>query len=143
MISIGDPGQPPPTGVLRPKRLLTLSFCDTVIASDPFGPAEEDVESVLAFAPTAQALGGTCLVHCHAGVSRSTAIGIVLLAAWLGSYAERRAAVRVRQLVPQATPNPLIIAHADACLHSQGMLRRAVAEVFRPTPPSVPCSFAV
>lgn len=132
MISIGDPGQPPPFGHRGPRRLLTLEFYDTIVPSDPFGPTEEDVESVLAFAPTVQELGGTCLVHCQAGISRSTATSILLYASWFGPGREAAAAKAVQELVPQAIPNPLIITYGDSCLGRRGALLSAVDATFSP-----------
>jgi predicted protein tyrosine phosphatase len=130
MISIGDPGQPPPFGHRGPRRLLTLEFYDTIVPSDPFGPTEEDVESVLAFAPTVQELGGTCLVHCQAGISRSTATSILLYASWFGPGREGAAAKVVQELVPHAIPNPLIITYGDNCLGCRGALQSAVDATF-------------
>lgn len=130
MISIGDPGQPLPTGPLLPQRLLKLEFYDTVVPSDPLGPTEEDVESVLAFAPIVHDVGGTCLVHCQAGISRSTATAVLLFASWFGPGRETEAANAVLRLVPHAMPNPLLIAYGDSCLGRRGNLKRAVDDVF-------------
>jgi predicted protein tyrosine phosphatase len=110
--------------------LLKLEFYDSVVPSDPLGPTEEDVESVLAFAPVVQEVGGTCLVHCQAGISRSTATAVLLFASWLGPGREGDAAHAVLRLVPHAMPNPLLIAYGDSCLGRRGSLKRAVDDVF-------------
>lgn len=130
MISIIDPGQPLPAGHEVPKRLLSLEFYDTVVPSDPFGPTEADVESVLAFAPTVKEIGGTCLVHCQAGISRSTATGVLLVASWLGPGHEQQSAETILRLVPHAMPNPLLIAYGDSALGCRGALQRAVNDTF-------------
>jgi predicted protein tyrosine phosphatase len=130
LISICDPGQPAVTGHLLPDRVLKLEFYDTLIPSDPLGPTAEDVEQVLAFATEARSTGGMCLVHCQAGISRSTATAVLLFASWFGPGREEDAAQAVLRLVPHAMPNPLLIALGDAKLGRQGALQAAVDEVF-------------
>jgi predicted protein tyrosine phosphatase len=134
LLSIGDPGEPPPLGFERPDHVLRLEFHDTVLVSDHYGPKAEDVARIIAFAPDVARAGGTCVVHCAAGISRSTASGIVLLSAMLGPGQERRAANEVLALVPDAIPNTLIIRHADRLMSREGKLRDAVESTF----PSLP-----
>ena len=134
LVSIGDPGEQRPLGFDRPANVLRLEFHDTVLVSDHYGPKAEDVARIIAFAPDVARAGGLCVVHCAAGISRSTASGIVLLSAILGPGHEQRAASEVLRLVPDAIPNTLIIRHADRLLSRQGKLRDAVESTF----PSLP-----
>ena len=54
------------------------------------------------------------LIHCWAGISRSTAAAYVALCALNPHADERTLANRLRSASPQASPNPRIVALADA-----------------------------
>lgn len=130
MVSIGDPGDVPPPGLSVPRRVLRLEFRDTILIADPDGPREEDAASIVEFAQTVEELGGTCLIHCQAGLSRSPATAVLMLAAMLGSGRDLTAAREVRRLVPQGFPNPLLVQLGDSLLGRRGSLSRAVEAVF-------------
>ncbi len=130
LVSICDPGQPSLSGPLLPDHILRLEFYDTLIPSDPLGPTADDVGRVLEFAPEARALGGLCLVHCQAGISRSTATAVLMFASWFGPGREEEAAQAVLRRVPHAMPNPLLISLGDAQLGRHGALQAAVDEIF-------------
>jgi predicted protein tyrosine phosphatase len=105
-------------------------FDDVEAAHDGFLAATpEQVRGVLEFAAELGA-GHHLLVHCMAGVSRSTACAMAILTAHLGSGSERLAAATIRRLRQQARPNRLVVAHADALLERQGALVQACREVF-------------
>ena len=74
--------------------------------------------------------GDHLLVHCMAGISRSTACAIAILARHLKPGREREIAEYVRKIRPQAMPNRLVLAHADELLHRNGALFGACDEVF-------------
>jgi predicted protein tyrosine phosphatase len=137
MVSIGDPSEPRPRGAYEPTEILRLEFHDTVVVDDFFGPKAEDVQRVIDFAPVAKGLGGVCLVHCAAGISRSTATGIILLSTLGGPGSETWAAQRMLALVPDAVPNTLLLTFADRLLGRDGALREAVERTF----PSLPLWF--
>ncbi len=59
------------------------------------------------------------LIHCYAGISRSTAAALVALSLWQD---ELEAARALRAAAPHAIPNQRIIALADAVLGRQGRL---------------------
>lgn len=66
------------------------------------------------------------LVHCHMGVSRSTAAMLALLAQAHPDEAEDALFARLRRIRPQAWPNSLMIGHADALLGRGGRLVAAL-----------------
>jgi len=83
VLSLLDPGSPEPEafGIFDPHRRLELRFHD-VIDADPgcVPPERPDVEQLLSFGrDLANAKGAHILVHCHAGVSRSTAAATLIL----------------------------------------------------------------
>jgi predicted protein tyrosine phosphatase len=65
-------------------------------------------------------------VHCHMGVSRSTAAMLALLAQIHPSEAEDRLFARLREIRPQAWPNSLMITYADDLLGRTGRLIAAL-----------------
>jgi predicted protein tyrosine phosphatase len=134
LVSIGDPGTDLPVGHERARQILRLEFYDTGWSDTPFAPSARHVQSVVDFAPLAAELGGTCIVHCEAGVSRSPATAIVLLAALLASGQEDRAVQAVLQCAPHALPNGLVIRRGDEILRCDGALCRAVTSAFGRSP---------
>jgi predicted protein tyrosine phosphatase len=63
------------------------------------------------------------LIHCMAGVSRSTAVAWMVLL--LVGYTVEEAKAILLQVRPQAWPNTLIIGFADALLRLHGELRKS------------------
>lgn len=75
--------------------------------------------------------GGTLLIHCFAGVSRSTAAAYVLACASRPRGEEAALAAFLRRACPEATPNALMIALADDLLERGGAMRQAIADLGR------------
>ena len=71
------------------------------------------------------------LVHCWAGISRSTASAFIAQCILNPEKPEAMLAGELRRLSPSATPNPLIIAHADALLGRSGRMTAAVKDIGR------------
>lgn len=71
------------------------------------------------------------LVHCFAGVSRSTAAAFIFACALDPIGAESGIAAQIRALSPTATPNPRLVAIADALLARNGRMIAAVEEIGR------------
>jgi predicted protein tyrosine phosphatase len=113
-----------------PARRLLLISHDLAVETEGYqAPTRDDVARLLAFA------GGwdgarPLLVHCWAGVSRSTAAAYVIACA-RSDRSERDIALALRQASPGATPNPLIVAHADALLGREGRMSAAIAKIGR------------
>ncbi|USQ93632.1 tyrosine phosphatase family protein [Caulobacter sp. RL271] len=89
-------------------------------------PSAADVAAILALAGTA-----TLLIHCHAGVSRSTAAAYILACAVRPPGREASLAKHLRAVCPEATPNALMVALADAALARDGAMRAAIADIGR------------
>jgi predicted protein tyrosine phosphatase len=62
------------------------------------------------------------LIHCTAGVSRSTAAAYALWCDWLGPGKEAQAVSAVREVRPKAAPNRLMVKYADQILGRRGRL---------------------
>jgi predicted protein tyrosine phosphatase len=71
------------------------------------------------------------LVHCLAGISRSTAAAYVIAAALMPGRDETELARRLRSLSPSATPNPRIVSLADRMMNRNGRMIAAIAAIGR------------
>jgi predicted protein tyrosine phosphatase len=113
VISIGAAREPVPAGFEFCAGRIRLEFFD--VSSPEFrrhGPQVSDVERVIEFAQRIQHEGGRLLVHCGAGISRSTK--------------EQDAVYRTYAAQPQAQPNSLFVELADGLLERNGALIAAV-----------------
>lgn len=134
VLSLVDPGWPEIEAFARydDHHRTTLNFHDII---DPLDgkvmPRAEDVEKILRFG-SALAVSrderdaGHLLVHCHMGVSRSTAAMLTLLAQVYPNEAEDRLFARLREIRPQAWPNSIMIGYADDLLGRGGRLTQAL-----------------
>jgi len=125
LISIGEPHDRPPAGIHHVRDRLRLLFSDT---TDEMGPTEEDVAQLIAFARAVLQRSGRVLIHCQAGISRSSAAAVIVHAMALGEGREEEAVSRVMAQRPIACPNRKMIAIADRLLHLEGKLIAAVDE---------------
>jgi predicted protein tyrosine phosphatase len=138
VLSILDPGWPVPEafGGFGEHRKLELRFHD-IIETDDTGlipPDDEHVRQLLAFGRSMLADAHTAphlLVHCHAGVSRSTASMTLLLAQARPDASGERILREVLRIRPQAWPNRRILELGDAQLGRRGDLVAAAAGVYR------------
>jgi predicted protein tyrosine phosphatase len=69
------------------------------------------------------------LIHCYAGVSRSTAAAFVSVCALNPAGDEKAVAIALRRASPTATPNIRIVALADHVLGRNGRMVRAVESI--------------
>jgi predicted protein tyrosine phosphatase len=131
VVSILDATAPtPPELTLPPGELLTLRFDDVLVAYGGFRPpATDDIERLLAFDRDHQP-GDTLVIHCTAGISRSTAAFAILIAQ-REPGAEATAFAHLRKIRPKAWPNSLMIALADDLLGAQGRLVRELREHYK------------
>jgi predicted protein tyrosine phosphatase len=137
VLSILDPDWPVPEafGAFGEHAKLELRFHD-IIEDQPglIAPQPEHVASLLAFGHDLRAERGTdahLLVHCHAGVSRSTASMALILAQTLPGLPGQRIFTEILRIRPQAWPNLRILELGDAPLGRGGDLVSAAAELYR------------
>lgn len=71
------------------------------------------------------------IVHCWAGVSRSTAAGYILSHALTPGSDPHDLAKLLRSRAPWATPNGRMVGFADDLLGADGQMREAVAGIGR------------
>lgn len=128
---LGDDDFPPtPPGVLA-DRHLRLRFHDIDIPANGMqAPEASHIEAILAFGAE-WACAGPAIVHCYAGVSRSTAAALTLIAQANPGH-EAAAARLLRQRAPHAKPNRRMIALADRALGLDGRLEAAVEAMGEP-----------
>ncbi len=91
-------------------------------------PDERHVAELLAFGRGWQA-DAPMLVHCWAGISRSTAAAFILLCDRLGPGSETQIAQGLRYRAPHANPNPLLVRLADDALGRGGRMVEAVRAI--------------
>jgi len=134
VLSILDPDHPDPEafGAYDPHRRTTLRFHD-IIHPIPgmILPEPEHVEAVLRFGLEVaegrhERAEGHLLVHCHMGVSRSTAAMLTLMAQTDPEEDDDRLFERLAEIRPQAWPNSRMIAFADDLLSRDGRLTEAL-----------------
>lgn len=132
VLSILDPDRPEPESFsdYPAHRRTTLRFHDAIAPAPGIVlPERRDVEAILDFGRTLAAEGAAeahILVHCHLGISRSTAALAILMA---DAEPDTPAAALIAQLHDQrekAWPNARMIALADDLLGRQGTLSEAV-----------------
>lgn len=127
VLSILDPETPPPAILrafdgLRAHWVLRFHDVSTPVPGARL-PETDDVAEVLTFGREVNAGRGPAhlLVHCHAGVSRSTAAAAILLAQ-PNPGREREAIDMVTSLRPMARPNRRMLSIADDLLGRRGAL---------------------
>jgi predicted protein tyrosine phosphatase len=73
------------------------------------------------------------VVHCWAGISRSTAAAFVTVCTLNPNRDEREIAWAIRRASPTATPNSRIVTFADSMLNRRGRMVAAIEEIGRGT----------
>jgi len=122
LVSIGDTNDPLPEGYDNAQRKVRLVIADVVTEE---GATEEDVRGIIRLAEQLRSDTGMLLIHCEAGISRSTATALIIYACWLGPGRENEAMRRVGAQRPYAFPNPRMVAIADELLALDGRLLQA------------------
>jgi predicted protein tyrosine phosphatase len=137
VLSILDPEWPVPDAFASygAHERLELRFHD-VIDDVPgmIAPQPSHVARLLAFGrdlAAEPAPGAHLLVHCHAGVSRSTASMILLIAQACPRLAASVVAREILRIRPQAWPNLRIVEIGDTMLGRDGAIVEAVREIYR------------
>jgi predicted protein tyrosine phosphatase len=117
--------------VIHAERHLYIPMSDILEPMDGhILPADTHVRSVIDFA-TRWDREKPMVVHCYAGVSRSTAAALISVCALRPERSEREVAALIRQRSPTATPNLKLVAVADDILGRGGRLHDAAASIGR------------
>lgn len=124
LVSIGDSHDELPAGYDNVARKLRLLIADVVTE---LGATEEDIRRIIQLAEALHSDTGRILIHCEAGVSRSSAAALIMYAYWLGPGREQEAMERVRSQRPVAIPNRRMVEVADRLLDRGGRLVAALA----------------
>jgi predicted protein tyrosine phosphatase len=133
VLSILDPDwlEPPAFQAFAPHARVTLYFHDAIEPGPGIVlPEVGDVESVLAFGRDLGDDLGHLLIHCHAGISRSTAAMTMILAQAFPHESEDSIVEKLEAIRPQAWPNSRMIGFADALLRRDGRLVSAVHKLY-------------
>lgn len=139
VLSILDPGLdvPPAFGSYGEHARLDLRFDDIIEdMPDKTAPQEAHVEALLAFGKELLAeqeeLGDAhLLVHCHMGVSRSTASMALILAQARRDRPAVEALAEVQRIRPVAWPNLRMLEIGDRMLGLDGALVAGVRDIYR------------
>jgi predicted protein tyrosine phosphatase len=124
------------TPVPRPREIgpdnhLFLGMSDIIEPLDGhIEPAEAHVNRLLTFV-RGWSMDNPMVVHCYAGVSRSTAAALISVAALRPDRPEKEIADLIRERSPTATPNLRLIAIADKALGRSGRLFHAAESIGR------------
>ena len=106
-------------------RHLRLSMHDIVDEGMPESPGRAHVDRLIAFGRDWDAKA-PMIVHCWAGISRSTAATYTILTDRAGQGSEETIARLLRARAPHAQPNRLFIRLSDEALGRDGAMMRAI-----------------
>jgi predicted protein tyrosine phosphatase len=111
---------------ILPENHLKVSMDDITEELEGFvAPSEHHVAQVLAFV-RGWDRGAPLVVHCYAGISRSTASAFAAACALNPRRDELTIAKAIRAASPIASPNRLIVGLADKALGREGRMLRAL-----------------
>lgn len=131
LVSLLDPGSafPPQTLVARSLRIETHDIAFESVEGWT-SPGAHHVRDVLGFVEDWDR-ADPILVHCYAGISRSTATAYTIACALNPQTDEGEIAQALRTASPSASPNLRLIDLADAELGRGGRMRRAIDAIGR------------
>jgi len=136
VISISDPTDGPPRGFKEhPARKLALQFYDIPNPDtiDVYAPKRKHVEDILRFAKAIEP-GDLVLCHCNAGISRSSATALMILASKLtpsGKNAQEAIRLVMSIKTDPIHPNHRMVRYADEILGYGGLLEAAYSGTFQ------------
>jgi predicted protein tyrosine phosphatase len=129
LINAGTPVVRPET--IAPEHHLFLGFNDIVEETPGLKPASET--DLLAFLDFVEGWDREwpMVIHCWAGISRSTAAAYVAACRLMPERDEEEIARVLRERSPSATPNARIVRLADRILGRNGRMSAAIAAIGR------------
>ena len=117
--------------VITPDRHLFIGVSDITAPIDGhIMPSEAHVHILLDFVQQWDRMH-PIVIHCWAGISRSTAAAFITACALFPHQDELRIARRLRQASASATPNPVLVSAADQILKRQGRMVSAIQSIGR------------
>lgn len=126
-LNVGAPTAAPAS--ILPGRHLTLAMDDIEAARPGYvAPSAEHVGDLLAFVASWDR-ASPMLIHCHAGISRSTAAAFIAICALNPEMSEHLIAERLRAQSARAWPNRLLVSLADSALQRRGKMVRAIDSI--------------
>jgi predicted protein tyrosine phosphatase len=133
LIGILDPAMPEPAAYAHEpasRDALVMRFRDTEGGADD-GPHTDHVAAMLAMIERALvAPSGRLFIHCHGGVSRSTATAYAALVRRNGAARAEDSFAELLRLTTKPWPNRTIVRHADDLLGAGGRML-AVLDSYR------------
>jgi predicted protein tyrosine phosphatase len=124
---------PLPVGVPAENHLW-LQLHDIILPMDGYiSPQTEHVERLVAFVRSWNR-SAPIVIHCYAGISRSTAAAFVSVCALNPERDELTIAQALRSASPTALPNSRIIALGDCLLQREGRMVAAIDAIGRGIP---------
>ena len=132
LVTLLDKGTPVnrPSGIAAERHLVVV-LSDIIVEVDGHTlPSESHVENLLTFVRQWDQ-AAPLLIHCWAGVSRSTAAAFITACALRPHRDEAEIAQAVRTKSPTATPNARLVAIADAMLGRNGRMIAAIEKIGR------------
>jgi predicted protein tyrosine phosphatase len=129
LIKQGTPVERPAS--IAVDRHLYLGFDDITEPMDGMiAPAEDHVRELLTFIDTWDQ-ARPIVVHCYAGISRSTAGAFITMCALRPKRVEAEIARGLRTASPSATPNIRLVGFADRLLGREGRMVAAIEAIGR------------
>ena len=128
-----------PDRMQRPRHIpagnhLVLMMDDISEAKDGFTvPSEEHIKQLLAFVQNWDRRA-PLVMHCLAGISRSTAGAFVAACALNPTRDEAAIAAAIREASPTAMPNAMLIKHGDNILGRNGRMIEAIKGLSEASP---------
>jgi predicted protein tyrosine phosphatase len=130
VVSLLSPESQWPKFPVAQEHHLRLSLNDvTAVTPGLSAPRSTDAEKLITFLKSWNQ-SKPLLIHCWAGVSRSTAAAYTAMCL-LRDEPEDHLAWELRQRSPSATPNRLLIKHVDHLLGRQGRMEKAIENIGR------------
>ncbi len=108
-------------GEFFPNARVLYSYFNDIAIPTAEGPTEREIARILTFSAHFMRWD-KILVHCRAGVSRSTALAFAIACQHSHPGEERKAFAYIRKLRPQLLPNRLIVITADRLLEREGRM---------------------
>ncbi len=113
--------------MIKVSKQLILRFDDINQSMDDYVvPQMSHIKRALDFADKIK--DGSLLIHCRAGISRSSAIALAVIAKRLGSGKEEEAVNTLEYINPNCRPNKSIVEMTDELLERDGKLYKEVDE---------------